>query len=194
MRRSRFTSLAATHWQAASTRTGSDLAWGEGSDGGAARLAVILRGIRGAARHGVGHSWSPEARQHYQPATGPPRRQFPNFPPRHRGTRPRALARDHRRAARRRSRSARSDGFGDTGVAALLARMGIARSEDGQHDQIPGACRHRRNLDRQFETENIGAEHAFPAQLAKELGRQAGRLQPWHHQNIGRTRDSAANG
>ena len=78
-----------------------DLAWGEGSDGGAARLAVILRDVPGRAGHDVGHPRR-QARQHHQLAAGPSRRQLPDLPPGRRSARSGAPPRDHRRAARRR--------------------------------------------------------------------------------------------
>ena len=95
-----------------------DLAWGEGSDGGAARLCRHPARHSRRARHDVGHPRR-QARQHHQPAAGPPRRQLPDLPPRHRGPRPRAPARDHRRAARRRP--------GQLGRADLAASAGVAR-------------------------------------------------------------------
>ena len=79
-----------------------DLAWGEGSDGGAARLAVILRDIPGALGTMSGILGAKHANI-INLSAGPPRRQLPDLPPRHRSARPRAPARDHRRAARRRA-------------------------------------------------------------------------------------------
>ena len=79
-----------------------DLAWGEGSDGGAARICGDPSRRPRRARHHVGHPRR-QARQHHQSGAGPPRRQLPHLPPRHRGPRSRPPPRDRRRAARRRS-------------------------------------------------------------------------------------------
>ena len=61
-----------------------DLAWGEGSDGGAARLAVILRDIPGALGT-MSSILGRQACQHHQPSAGSSRRQLSDVPPRHRG-------------------------------------------------------------------------------------------------------------
>ena len=76
-----------------------DLAWGEGSDGGAARLAVILRDIPGALGTMSGILGAKHANIINLQLTSP-RRQLPDIPPRYRGARPRAPPHDHRGAAR----------------------------------------------------------------------------------------------
>ncbi len=83
-----------------------DLAWGEGSDGGAARLSVIVRDVPGALGRD-GQRARRQARQHRQPAPRPSRRQLHDLPGRCRSARPRAPSRDHRRAARKRPRQLR---------------------------------------------------------------------------------------
>ncbi len=81
----------------------------------------------GRARHDVRHSRR-EARQHHQPSAGPPRRQLPDLPPRHRGPRPRApCTRSSRRCATP-NRSARSSGSSRGGVPPDAAgARGVAR-------------------------------------------------------------------
>src|SRR5258705_10525889 len=74
--------------------------------------------------------------------------------------------------------------------AAVLARVRVAGGEYCQHDEVGRGRGHRRDLHRQLEPEKIRAEDAFSAEFLEQFRRNVRRLQPRHHQDVGRAGQS----
>src|SRR6185369_11506502 len=135
-----------------------DLAWGEGSDGGAARLAVILRDIPGA----LGTMSSILGSKHANIINLQLVHRDGSFQTFHLDIEVHDLAHLH----------------------PLLARVRVTARKNCKHDEVRSTGGHRSDLNGMFEAQYVRAHHALAAKLAKQLRGYAGRLQAGHHQDV----------